>query len=48
MRTSDDAELQKAAEDFLEDDELGDDEILEALGFENQTDLLRKLAERLR
>lgn len=48
MRTSEDSELRKAAEDFLEDDEMNDVEMLEALGFNNQTELLRKIAERLR
>ena len=47
MQTSDDDQLRKLADDFLSDD-LPEEEILTSLGFRDQTDLLKTLAERRR
>lgn len=48
MQTSDDDELRQLAEDFIEEDEVTDDELLSLLGFESQSQLMRKVAERRR
>lgn len=48
MQTSDDDELRQLAKDFIEEDEVTDDELLSLLGFESQSQLMRKVAERRR
>lgn len=45
MQASEDDELRKAVEDFIADDEMEADDMLEALGFESEADLLRTIAE---
>lgn len=48
LQDSDDDVLQNAAESFIEGDEIADDELLSALGFESERDLVRSIAERRR
>jgi hypothetical protein len=47
MQTAEDDQLRKLADDFLSDD-LPEEEILTSLGFRDQTELLKTLAERRR
>ena len=48
MQNSDDDVLKDAAESFIEGDEIPDDEMLSALGFESERDLVKSIAERRR
>lgn len=48
LQDSDDDVLKDAAESFIEGDEIADDMILSALGFESERDLVRSIAERRR
>lgn len=48
LQDSDDDVLKDAAESFIEGDEIEDDLLLSALGFESERDLVRSIAERRR
>lgn len=48
MQAADDDKLQQLAEDFLEADLVEAEDVLQALGFENQRELVRSMAERRR
>lgn len=48
LQDSDDDVLKDAAKNFIEDDEIADDKLLSALGFESERDLVKAIAERRR
>lgn len=48
MLNSDNSKLKQLAEDFMDEDGISDDEILSALGFGSQRDIMNAMAERRR